>query len=56
MRSMRTSARAAFFGRAVDAVHALPGVAAAVAATTSVPGDDGGNPVRVVTDERLTPW
>jgi putative ABC transport system permease protein len=47
-------ARAALFGRVVDAVHALPGVAAA-AATTSVPGDDGGNPVRVVTDERLTP-
>ncbi len=47
-------ARAALFSRVVDAVHALPGVAAA-AATTSVPGDDGGNPVRVVTDERLTP-
>ena len=47
-------ARAAFFSRVVDAVQALPGVAA-VAATTSVPGDDGGNPVRVVTDERLSP-
>lgn len=46
--------RAAFFSRVVDAVKALPGVAA-VAATTSVPGDDGGSPVRVVTDERLMP-
>jgi putative ABC transport system permease protein len=47
-------ARAAFFSRVVDAVQALPGVVA-VAATTSVPGDDGGNPVRVVTDDRLSP-
>jgi putative ABC transport system permease protein len=46
--------RAAFFSRVVDSVQALAGVAA-VAATTSVPGDDGGNPLRIVTDERLTP-
>ena len=48
------TARAAFFSRVVDSLQALPGVAAA-AATTSVPGDDGGNPLRVVTDERLGP-
>ncbi len=47
-------ARAAFFARVVDALESLPGVAAA-AVTTSVPGDDGGNGVRVVTDERTAP-
>ena len=47
-------ARAAFFGRVVDTLQALPGVSA-VAVTTSVPGDDGGDAVRVVTDERLAP-
>jgi putative ABC transport system permease protein len=46
--------RAAFFSRVVDSLQALPGVAAA-AATSSVPGDDGGSPLRVVTDERLGP-
>ena len=47
-------ARAAFFARVVDALESLPGVAAA-AVTTSVPGDDGGDGVRVVTDERTAP-
>jgi predicted permease len=42
-------ARAAFFGRAVDVLGDLPGVMAA-AATTSIPGDDGGASVRVVVD------
>lgn len=45
-------ARAAFFSRAVDAVRALPGVLAA-AATTSIPGDDGGGTIRVVIDGRI---
>lgn len=44
-------ARAAFFARAVDAVQTLPGVTG-VAATTSVPSDDGGESVRIVTDDR----
>ena len=47
-------ARANFFARAVEAVAAIPGVTAA-AATTSIPGDDGGAGVRIVTDERLAP-
>jgi putative ABC transport system permease protein len=47
-------ARANFFAAAVDAVRALPGVNA-VAATTSIPGDDGGSAVRIVTDDRLSP-
>ena len=42
-------ARAAFFGRAVDGLGALPGVTAA-AATTSIPGDDGGASVRLAVD------
>ena len=46
--------RAAFFARVIGTIRALPGIAD-VAATTSVPGDDGGSVVRVVTDERLTP-
>jgi putative ABC transport system permease protein len=45
-------ARANFFARAVEAVAAIPGVTGA-AATTSIPGDDGGAGVRIVTDERL---
>jgi predicted permease len=44
-------ARAAFFQRAVDALATLPGVTAA-AVTTSIPGDDGGNPTRIVVDGR----
>ena len=47
-------ARANFFARAVEAVAAIPGVTGA-AATTSIPGDDGGAGVRIVTDERLAP-
>jgi predicted permease len=46
--------RAAFFARAVAALRTLPGVVGA-AATTSIPGDDGGTVVRLVTDERLAP-
>jgi predicted permease len=42
-------ARAAFFARAVETVASLPGVEAA-AATTSIPGDDGGSTVRLVVD------
>jgi putative ABC transport system permease protein len=41
--------RGAFFARAVDALNGLPGVAAS-AATTSIPGDDGGSSVRLVID------
>lgn len=44
------AARAAFFERAVQTVSALPGVTAA-AATTSIPGDDGGAPTRIVAGE-----
>jgi predicted permease len=47
-------ARAAFFDAAVSALRTLPGVTAA-AATTSIPGDDGGNAVRLVADDRSTP-
>ena len=42
-------ARAAFFARAVEVIAGISGVDAA-AATTSIPGDDGGNTVRVVVD------
>ena len=45
-------ARAEFFSRAVEALRSLPG-ALAVAATTSVPSDDGGQPIRIVTDDRV---
>jgi putative ABC transport system permease protein len=41
--------RAAFFSRAVETLRRLPGVIAA-GATTSIPGDDGGNGVRLVID------
>lgn len=41
--------RAAFFQQATDRLRSLPGVVAA-AATTSIPGDDGGGTVRVVVD------
>ena len=44
-------AKAAFVRRAVDRLRALPGVAAA-AATTSIPADDGGLPIRIVPDGR----
>lgn len=46
-------ARAAFYGRAVAALAALPGAAAA-AMTTAIPGDDGGSTQRVVVDGRTT--
>jgi predicted permease len=42
-------AKAAFVRRAVDRLRALPGVVAA-AATTSIPADDGGVPIRIVAD------
>ena len=42
-------ARAALFAGALDAVKALPGVTAA-AATSAVPGDDGGALIRVTKD------
>jgi predicted permease len=45
------TARAAFYREAVRTLAALPGVAAA-AATTGIPGDDGGNPSRIVVDGR----
>jgi putative ABC transport system permease protein len=45
--------RAAFFARAVGALRELPGVRAA-AATTSIPGDDGGSTVRLVVDGQET--
>ncbi len=47
------NARAAFFARAVAALRELPGVQAA-AATTSIPGDDGGSSVRLVIDGEAT--
>jgi putative ABC transport system permease protein len=46
--------RGAFFVRAVQALRELPGVTSAVI-TTSIPGDDGGNPVRIVVDGRTAP-
>lgn len=45
--------RGAFYGEAVRALSELPGVAAA-AATTGIPGDDGGSPMRIVVDGRTT--
>jgi putative ABC transport system permease protein len=45
--------RAAFFARAVEVLGELPGVQAA-AATTSIPGDDGGATVRLVVDGQGT--
>jgi predicted permease len=45
--------RAAFFSRSVAALQQLPGVQAA-AATTSIPGDDGGATVRLVVDGQGT--
>jgi predicted permease len=42
-------ARVAFFRRVAERLTALPGVAAA-AATSSIPADDGGAPVRIVAD------
>jgi putative ABC transport system permease protein len=42
-------ARGAFFSQAVETLNGLPGVAAS-AATTSIPGDDGGSSVRLVVD------
>jgi predicted permease len=47
------STRAAFFTRAAAALQELPGVQAA-AATTSIPGDDGGGMVRLVADGQRT--
>jgi predicted permease len=41
--------RSAFFSQAVAALNGLPGVAAS-AATTSIPGDDGGSSVRLVVE------
>jgi putative ABC transport system permease protein len=46
--------RAAFLDRALQSLKSLPGVTA-VAATTSIPGDDGGSMVRIVTDDHLAP-
>lgn len=46
-------ARATFFSQAVDALKALPGVRYAVA-TSSIPGDDGGGPARIVVDGRTS--
>ena len=45
--------RASFFARAADVLRELPGASGA-AATTSIPGDDGGNAVRVVVDGQST--
>jgi predicted permease len=44
-------ARAAFFVQSVEALKSLPGVRHAVA-TSSIPGDDGGGPARIVIDGR----
>jgi predicted permease len=44
-------ARATFYSQAVDALKALPGVRHAVA-TSSIPGDDGGGPARLLVDGR----
>jgi putative ABC transport system permease protein len=46
--------RASLFGHAVEALERIPGVRRA-AVTSSVPGDDGGNPARVVIDGKTTP-
>jgi predicted permease len=45
--------RGVFFSRAVDLLSQLPGVTAA-AATTSIPGDDGGSTVRLVVDAQAS--
>lgn len=45
------TARASFYREAVRALSEIPGVASA-AATTSIPGDDGGSPMRMVVDGR----
>ena len=45
-----TSAKVAFYRDALERVRAVPGVAAATA-TTSIPTDDGGRAVRIVTPE-----
>jgi putative ABC transport system permease protein len=47
------AARAAFFANATSVLSGLPGVEAA-AATTSIPGDDGGSTVRLVIDGQAT--
>ena len=44
-------ARAVFFTQAVEALTAQPGIQSAVV-TSSIPGDDGGSPTRVVVDGR----
>jgi predicted permease len=44
-------ARAGFYQRVVETLAALPGAGAA-AATSSIPGDDGGGPARAVVDGR----
>ncbi|HUG53264.1 MAG TPA: ABC transporter permease [Vicinamibacteria bacterium] len=44
-------AKAAFIRRAVERLRAVPGVSAA-AATSAIPADDGGTPVRLVADGR----
>jgi putative ABC transport system permease protein len=46
-------ARAAFYRQLVDALRAVPGVAAA-AVTTSIPGDDGGDGQQLVIDGRTS--
>jgi predicted permease len=46
-------ARATFFNQAVDALRTLPGVRSAVA-TSSIPGDDGGGPARMLVDGRTS--
>ncbi len=46
-------AKAAFFRRALQALQAQPGVAAA-AVTTSIPTDDGGSPGRLVVEAPMT--
>jgi len=47
-------ARSRFFDEAASSLRAVPGVVAA-AATTSIPGDDGGAGVRLVVDGRTGP-
>lgn len=46
--------RALFFDNAAQALSTLPGVTSA-AATSSIPGDDGGTPTRIVIDGRTAP-
>ncbi|HEX6163543.1 MAG TPA: ABC transporter permease [Vicinamibacterales bacterium] len=46
-------ARAAFYQKVVDAVHAVPGIAAATL-TTATPGDDGGDGRQLVIDGRTS--